>query len=756
MNLILHLRRRRWSAVIRSIAMIAAVCLVAASGLAEKTQTWAQDSIEDFLQGTAKNISIRSDGQVTLAPRFVELYSAPDAYLWAVVQDSNGNVFTAGGPDATVYRIAPDGKTTKFFTTNALAIQALAVDSAGNLYAATSPDTKIYKITPSGESALLYDPEANYIWGLAFDSRGNLFVATGDEGRVYRVTPAGEGSLFFETEETHARRILIDSEDNLILGTDPSGLVLRVSNPRTGSPRGFVLHQSPKKEITALALGSDQTIYAAGVGTRNSQPAATPAPAQVSSAPSAPAAPMHPPLPGGPESPEAQPVTVAPQATARPAAPSRIVGGSEIYRIRPDGEPQVIWRSGSDVVYDLALDQQGKLLAATGDQGKLLRIESDRLYTLVLTTSASQITAVRSGTGGKIFVATSNISGVYQLGPELETEGSLESDVFDAEIFSEWGRLEWRGQAASPASISVATRSGNLSSPHRNWSPWSEPVAEPAGRTSASPAARFAQWKAVLKAPLGGASPLLESVTLYYLPRNVAPVISTTEVTPLNYDFISSAVTVNPRNLALPPLSGRPARQRRPQSRATILQTMRPAKGFVGVRWRADDANEDDLSYRIEIRGDGEENWKLLEEETSQDFLSWDSTSFADGIYEVRVTASDAPSNAASEIKTASETIEGILIDNTAPLLEPIRASREGERLRVSLRAADATSKITRAEYSLDGGEWKPVLPATRLFDSMELAFDFATEPVAAGEHTLAVRVYDEHDNLAIAKSVVK
>jgi len=752
--MILILRRRRRGNAFWSIVMVAAACLFAAAGQAQKTQTWVQDSLEDFQQGTAKNISIRSDGQVTLAPRFVELHGASDAYLWAVVQDSKGNVFTAGGTDAAVYRIAPDGATTKFFTTNALAIHALAIDGAGNLYAATSPDTKVYRINPSGEAALLFDPEANYIWGLAFDSRGNLFIATGDQGRVYRVTPAGEGSLFFETEETHARRILIDSKDNLILGTDPSGLVLRVSNPAIGSPQGFVLHQSPKKEITALALGSDQTIYAAGVGTRSAQPAPQPEPAAPAT-PSAPAVPMHAAMPGSPEAPEAQ-SAVAQQAAARAAAPARLVGGSEIYRIRPDGEPHVIWRSGADVVYDLALDQQGKLLAATGDRGRLLRIESDRLHTLVLTTSASQITAVTSGTGGKIFVATSNISKVYQLGPELETEGSLESDVFDAGIFSEWGRLEWRGQAAPKAGISIATRSGNLSSPHRNWSLWSEPVTEPAGRTSASPAARFAQWRAVLKAPAGTASPLLESVTLHYLPRNVAPVISATEVTPVNYDFISSAATVSARNLTLPPLSGRAVRQRPPQTRTATVQTMRPAKGFVGIRWRAEDANGDDLSYRIEIRGEGEQNWKVLEEETSQDFLSWDSTSFADGVYEVTVTASDAPSNAASETKTASQTIAGILIDNTAPLLEPIRASREGESLRVSLRAFDSTSKITRAEYSLNGREWKPVLPATRLFDSKELAFDFVTEPVAAGEHTLAVRVYDEHDNLAAAKSVVK
>jgi hypothetical protein len=183
---------------------------------------------------------------------------------------------------------------------------------------------------------------------------------------------------------------------------------------------------------------------------------------------------------------------------------------------------------------------------------------------------------------------------------------------------------------------------------------------------------------------------------------------------------------------------------------------MREARGFVGVRWQVEDDNRDQLVFRVDIRGQGEENWKLLEEEVDREFLSWDSTSFADGIYEVKVTASDAPANPVSEAKTGIETISGIVVDNTAPEIRGVRAERAEGRLRVRFDAGDQTTKISRAEYSLDGGEWTAMAPVSKLFDSKELAFDFTTASADAGEHTVAVRVFDEHENLAAAKAVVK
>jgi hypothetical protein len=48
------------------------------------------------------------------------------------------------------------------------------------------------------------------------------------------------------------------------------------------------------------------------------------------------------------------------------------------------------------------------------------------------------------------------------------------------------------------------------------------------------------------------------------------------------------------------------------------------------------------------------------------------------------------------------------------------------------------------------------MLPATRLFDGKELDWEFTTEEVKPGEHTVAVRVVDEYDNQGVAKVVVR
>jgi hypothetical protein len=73
----------------------------------------------------------------------------------------------------------------------------------------------------------------------------------------------------------------------------------------------------------------------------------------------------------------------------------------------------------------------------------------------------------------------------------------------------------------------------------------------------------------------------------------------------------------------------------------------------------------------------------------------------------------------------------------------------------VSFRAKDALSTLGKAEYSINGGDWTVVEPTTRLTDSEEHEYRVTVDrPV--GEVTIAVRVSDEHDNEAVAKTVVR
>jgi sugar lactone lactonase YvrE len=724
------------------------LCVPVGVLLAGQTRTWSQGEFADFEKGIVKNLSLRSDGQLTLAPLSREVFDTSSAYLWALAQDSKGNLYAGGGNGAKLYRIPPDGKGKLLADLDALEIHAIAVDAKDRVYAATSPDGKVYRIGGGGKPEVFYDPKSKYIWALAFDSQGDLLVATGDPGEIHRVAPDGKGRVFFKSGETHVRSMTMDSSGNAIVGTEPGGLVIRVS--RGGE--GFVLYQTPKREVTAVAVARDGAIYAAAVGAKQ---AVLPAPA---SALVAPAPAMATVAVNPPGTPAANVVRPAAQPPASLGTPAGVSGGSEVYRIEPNGNPRRIWNHAQDVVYAIAFDGADRAVLGTGNKGNVYRIESPTLWTALVTVPATQVTAFLAGREGRLYAATGNTGKVYEIGPGVEREGTIESDVFDAGMYCLWGRLSFEAKL-NGAEVSIATRSGNLDQPQKNWSAFSAPITEPKGGRVGSPAARFVQWKATLSADSAGHSPELESVDLAYLPKNVEPRIEEIEMTPPNYKFPAPVTPLlsTQQTLNLPPLGRRPAGGPATISFDTTTSTpaMQFAKGYVGARWLASDPNGDSLIYTVEIRGASETEWKLLKDRVAEKYISWDSTAFPDGEYRLRVTASDAPGNPPSEALTARLESDAFWIDNTPPKITGLAAARTGGKLEVRWHAADALNNVTKAEYSLDGGEWAVVAPVTKLSDSLELDYDLTID-AGPGEHTIAVRVQDEYENLASDKAVVR
>src|ERR1035438_5694384 len=76
------------------------LCLIAPALFAGQTRTWSQGDFADFEKGIIKNLSLRSDGLLTLAPLSRELFDTSSAYLWALAQDSKGNFYAGGGTGA--------------------------------------------------------------------------------------------------------------------------------------------------------------------------------------------------------------------------------------------------------------------------------------------------------------------------------------------------------------------------------------------------------------------------------------------------------------------------------------------------------------------------------------------------------------------------------------------------------------------------------------------------------------------------------
>lgn len=736
----------------RNLVVPAAALLCAFAPLrAVETKTWEQSSMGDFDKGVIKRLSLSSDGHLALAPVVKELADPSVAFLWAVARDSKGNVYAGGGGlgggKAKLTVIDPQGRSKTLAELDGLAVQALAVDRQDRVYAATSPDGKVYRVDASGKAEVFYDPKTKYIWALVFAPNGDLFVATGETGEIHRVTPAGAGSVFYRSGETHVRSLAMDPAGNLIAGTDPGGLVLRVSRGANASQgEGFVLYQSPKREITAVAVTPNGDIYAAATGIRQA----------VAPAPGPPPAPPQPTQGGGPAGGIQVSVRPAqpPQLTVAPPLP--VTGGSELYRIQADGYPRKIWSDGQDLIYALAFDAQGRVLAGTGNHGALYRIDNEHLETRLLNVEPTQITGLVEGPtsgagGGTLYAVTGNIGKVFAIGPGMESSGTFESDVLDAGAFSYWGRISHEPE--SDTGLVFETRSGNLNRTENNWSPWAPLTKGTNGGRIASPAARFLQYRVTLT---GAAK--LSDVEVAYQMKNVAPTIEKIEITPDNYRFPAPAATAGATNppLALPPLGHRAVTSGSSSGEASAsTPTLNWAKGYIGARWLANDENGDTLLFTIEIRGKNETSWKLIRDKVRERYISWDSTAFPDGEYVLRVTASDAPSNPPGEALTASCESDPFLIDNTPPEITGLAATPAGSKLLVRFHVKDALSVLGKAELSVNGGDWMSVDPTTRLTDSRE--HDYRVEiDKPNGEATVAVRAEDSYENQAVAKTVVR
>jgi len=760
------------------------------TAFAEGTRTWEQSRFEELTKGTAAGIAIRSAGGLALAPTFKSLYATPSTYIWAIAADDAGNVYVAAGAPARVYRITPEGKATIIFEPKELQVQALRTGPGGAIYAATAPDGKVYKLEhkpgskgrqlkgdpvqdtasdknksdedknkdkdkdtakpaadPSWNSSVYFEPGTKYIWDLALDKSGNLYVATGDHGEIYRVTSKGEHSVFFKSDETHVRVLVFDTQENLIAGSDGSGLVYRISP----AGEGFVLYSAPKKEITALAVDRAGNIYAAAVGEKRSGGGTSMASALLNLGATAPAVTTTTPAPG---------ITITPAPSApQTAGPfpfpgGGASGGSDVYRIAPDGSPTKVWTSREDIVYALAFDSQGRLLAGTGNRGHIFAITGLDDFSDLLKGPASQVTAFVRAPGGGLYAATSNLGKVFLLGPQPQAEGTYESDVFDAKIFSRWGRAEFRGAG----SVDLYARSGNVDNPDRNWSPWKKIDLSKSDLTkngeAGVPSARYAQWKAVLHA--GTSPPSVDSVALNYLPKNAAPEID--DVT----------VSVGVKYQPMPKISGQGGSDSSGSSfggSGTHFEASTPSsrdRDSIGVKWSAHDENDDQLVYSVYYRGDGETRWLLLKENLTDKAYSFDASLLPDGGYAVKVVASDAPSHSPGEALTASKESRRFEVDTTPPRVENLAASVESGQLHVTFRAVDGFSSIKRAEYSVDAGEWKYVEPVGHLSDARMESYDFKVTPEAAkdgalsSEHVVVVRVYDRYDNMGAAKTLIR
>jgi hypothetical protein len=697
---------------------------------------WEVSGRAELLKGDARGVSISDTGVLMLAPNLIEVYKTEQAFIWSSAMDKEGNVFLGTGHDGRIYRVGADGRGTLLYDSAELDVTALAVGKDGALYAGTSPDGKVYRIPSENRADVYFDPPDKYIWSLAALNDGSLAVGTGDSGKLYRVRASGaaaESSLLINTTQTHVISLAVTPQGDLIAGTDPGGLVLRIS------PEGkaFALFDAQLREIHALAVAADGSIYALGLSEAASQgrvpQAPTPAPQPAEGGtPSTSVTITAIDESGAPIQPPGQPTKSRTDvSTAR----------SAVFRILPDGAADVVWSSSTITAFAIAPAlQAGRVLIGTGDKGRVYSVTNDGRDTLLLQSSEGQISSFLVK-GGQVYAASSNQGKLFRFGNDPVTEGSYESPVRDAKLSSSWGRIWWRGAG----NVELQTRSGNGERPDATWSDWSAAYKDPEGNQVASPRARFVQWRATLRSTREALSQTwLEDVNLAYLPRNVAPEVLSISALPIGVGLQQVAqmqVDPNVESSGLDPSLFGAAPQVPPRR-----FYHRGARSF---QWQAEDRNGDTLDYAVYYRALNETTFRLLKDKLRDNFFTIDGATLADGRYVIKIVASDGPDNPPGQMLTGERLSEPLDIDNSPPVVRVVGVPQvKSDGLRVVFQVEDVTGKIRKADASLDGAPWNPMFPDDGIADSgrEQYSVDFAV--LAPGEHTISLRVFDSSGNV--------
>jgi sugar lactone lactonase YvrE len=728
-------------------ALAACVCAAAT------TAVWEIDGYQDFLRGRMSGLSITPDGRLMLGPKLDTFFSSDQPQIWSVAQAPDGSLYLGTGNRGRLMKVDGAGKGSVAWSADQPEIFAVAVDRAGVVYAGTSPDGKVYRIE-NGKATEYFAPGERYIWALAFAPDGALYVATGQQGKIFRVTAAGRGEVYYETGQAHVTCLAFDREGRLLAGSEPNGILYRITGSPGSPAKGFVLYDSNLPEIRAIVPLPDGSIYAAALGGSVAKRTGAAAGGLQSTGGMLVAPPMSITVTDAQAGPSLSPKPEAPKPAAAPAIAAAAtvtevsgVEKSALYKILPDNTVETLWSSKEENIYDVVAEAGGTLLFFTDAQGRIYRIDPrpDRGHqaTLVAQSNEGDATRLIASQRGGVLAATGNAGKILRLEAGTGSSGWFESPVHDSGTVARWGRLTWVGDLKG---VAFRTRAGNSARPDATWSDWSAPIDDPAKSLIASPNARYLQWRAEFSSAAS-----IDSVRVAYLPQNTPPTVRSITVSAQAASAAKSAVGSTVYSVTVTDTADGSA------TAGSQGQTLsRPAGQQIQVTWQADDPEGDKLSYSLFFRGEDEREWKLLRANISENTYLLDADVFADGRYFFKVIASDRPSNPADQARQAELVGPPVLIDNTPPQVSAGAVRRTGSTIEIDVDAEDRASALRRCEYSVDASPWLPVEASDGVTDSPRERFLIHIDNFPAGEHLIVIRAYDSAGNAGLTKVVVR
>jgi sugar lactone lactonase YvrE len=737
-----------------------------AAATAAQTTTWEMAGAADFLKGSMRGVAVSWDGLLRPGLRRTEVSSPEQPVIWSAVKAPDGTVYLGTGYRGAVYAVRPSGNTELLWNAPEPVVFALALGPDGAIYAGTSPSGKIYRLQ-GNTAAEYYDPKAQYIWALTVHPSGRLYAGTGPEGLIHEVTGPSVGTVYYSSGQAHITSLALDSNGQLLAGSEPNGLLYRVSQ----KDRASILYDSSLPEIRAIVPAADGTVYVAAMGgslaRRQRIPPASGTPSSlgtptISTTVTVTASTGNLQQPAQLPQPTTDPSVVATPPLDSSSALYEVAGieRSAVYRITPDNLVETLWSSKEENAYDLALDGE-RLLVATDREGRIYAVDLKGRSSLLAQTGQGQTTQLLTA-DGHFLAATGNEGKLFRFDTNGVAGAEYESPVHDAQKAARWGQIHWKVQSAASNSPSVEllTRSGNSFRPDDTWSDWQAAATEDTGGRILSPNARYLQWKVRF---LNDAA--IERVTVAYLPQNGPPKMQSVSVssqlkavsntgvaaTQAAANAATSAYTITVSASGDTDTSGGPAGN-------TVASTSRIVEPVVQCTWQAEDPDGDTLAYHLEYRAEDEREWKTIARNLRETTYSIDGSRFADGRYYFRVTATDAADNVPDSAREDSLVSAPSIVDHGAPEIAMVSQERTGNGWTVRIRASDAVSLIRRVEMSVNAKDFVVVLPEDGISDGtrenyvITVSDDAAPEP----EKSVVLRATDAAGNVGTLRLVLR
>jgi sugar lactone lactonase YvrE len=706
---------------------------------------WELTDFRTLQRGTMQGVAATTNGTLLLAPQPQQLARLELDYIWCMTYDARGSLYVGGGMPARLVVVNPDGTVQRTLNLPGLMVTALATASDGTVHAGVSPEGKVYRLR-EGQLEPLGSTDARYINALLAadgdDGRTEVYIATGVPARLL-MWDRGVMRELLRSDEAHFIALTRDTAGNLIVGSAERGIVYRCS------PGGVVQPIADLREptISALACDTQGNLY---IGT----------------------------MPAG-----------------------------NLYRLSPEGALKPLHPQGGLDVRNLLI-QGDTLYALTGERLYALRCGTSSEAEPLLLLLRQPMEFVCAAVSSTLVLASAYEAQLWRL--HTQQEGTYLSPVLDAGQQASWGMIRWLALGSEGTQISIQTRSGNTREPDSSWSAWSEPYPNAEGSPILSPPARFLQVRVRLA---GMPSPEVRALNLTYMPANRPPVVQL--LTPKPYTVWSDKQTIrwsarDPDGDALrfevqissdggkswqklkdalkepaaqPSAAGIPDTQQLMQELQQALESSPdiPAEIRAQIEAQAPQLIQQVQTMMKQLPSVPPSMPPSMPARVAEPTppatprqMEWDTTKTPDGVYLLRLKASDQPAQPSHYAEVFTPAIP-VVICNTPPAL-----SARQERLKVNddrtvelsgyalqlfsaAPMSDRSDKsdksdkpnakpkrtprhsvpIVGIQYRIDKGEWFSAEPLDGMFDSAFEMFHLKTEPLQPGEYTLTLKAFN-------------